>query len=95
MEFRDGDQKGSALAELRVAAIPALRTQDWTPSEAKVGLRELARLRAQLAVAQALLVRVMAKETGRDTSAAISRHTGMSSRESSLSNESVAGRRRS
>ena len=44
-------------------------------------MRELARLRAQLAVAQALLVRVMAKETGRDTSAAISRHTGMSSRE--------------
>ena len=81
MEFRDGDQKGSALAELRAAAIPALRPQDWTPTEAKVGLRELARLRAQLAVAQALLVRVMAKETGRDTSAAISRHTGMSSRE--------------
>lgn len=85
MEFEGGDAKNSdstsALARLRAAAIPALRAQDWTPSEAKVGLCELARLRAQLAVAQALLVRVMAKETGRDTSAAISRHTGMSSRE--------------
>ena len=73
--------EGTALADLRRASIPRLVAAAWTSTTAKIGLREIARLRAELAVAQAVLTGVMAKETGRDTSAALSRHTGMSARE--------------
>ena len=71
----------SALAELRGVSIPRLCGDEWSVGDAKVGLRELARLRAELTVAQAVLVRVMSTETGRDTAAALSRNTGMSSRD--------------
>ena len=71
----------SALAELRRVSIPRLSADDWTVGDAKVGLRELARLRAELTVAQTVLVRVMSAETGRDTAATLSRNTGMSGRE--------------
>ena len=71
----------SALAELRAVSIPRLCGEDWSVADAKVGLRELARLRAELTVAQAVLVRVMSAETGRDTAAALARNTGMSSRD--------------
>ncbi len=81
METADGFDEGTALAELRRASIPRLSSGDWTPTLAKVGLREIARLRAELGVAQAVLTAVMAKETGRDTTAALSRHTKMSGRE--------------
>ena len=73
--------EGTALADLRRASIPRLVAAAWTSTTAKIGLREIARLRAELAVAQAVLTGVMAKETGRDTTAALSRHTGMSARE--------------
>ena len=81
MNMSDGFDDGTALAELRRASIPRLTDSDWTPTLAKVGLREIGRLRAELGVAQAVLTGVMAKETGRDTTAALSRHTGMSGRE--------------
>ena len=70
-----------ALAGLRRASIPRLCASDWAATEAKIGLREIARLRGELAAAQAVLTVVMAQETGRDTTAALSRHTGMSDRE--------------
>ena len=71
----------SALTDLRDVSIPRLSAEQWTVGSAKLGLRELARLRAELTVAQAVLVRVMSTETGRDTAAALARNTGMSSRD--------------
>ena len=81
MESSDTSKESEALAALRAASIPRLRAEQWTSSGAKAGLSEIARLRASLAVAQAVLVGVMATESGRDTTAALSRRTGMSGRE--------------
>ena len=78
MESSDASKESEALAALRAASIPRLRAEQWTSSGAKAGLSEIARLRASLAVAQAVLVGVMATESGRDTTAALSRRTGMS-----------------
>ena len=81
MESPPPTKEAEALASLRAVTIPRLCSDHWTPNGAKEGLTEVARLRASLAAAQAVLIGVMATETGRDTTAAISRRTRMSGRE--------------
>lgn len=58
--------------------VPRVSSADWGPGTAKVALRELRRLRGELASAEAVLVGVMKTETGRDTKATLTRGFGMS-----------------
>ena len=81
MESPPPAKEAEALASLRAVTIPRLCSDHWTPTGAKEGLTEVARLRALLDVVQAVLIGVMATETGRDTTAAVSRRTRMSGRE--------------
>ncbi len=62
-------------------SIPRICASDWSPGTAKMALRELRRLRGELASAEAVLVGVMKTETGRDTKATLARSFGMSSAE--------------
>ncbi len=62
MEPSSAGNEREALGALRAASIPRLHADHWTPNGAKEGLVEIARLRASLAVAQAVLVGVMATE---------------------------------
>ena len=61
--------------------LPSLDTTGWLPERARRELREVARLRGELAAVQAQLTNVMRTETGRDTVAALGRATGMSNRD--------------
>ena len=81
MKFPPPAKEAEALASLRAVTIPRLCSDHWTPTGAEEGLTEVARLRALLDVVQAVLIGVMATETGRDTTAAVSRRTRMSGRE--------------
>ena len=70
-------------------SIPRVCSSDWNPGTAKVALRELRRLRGELASAEAVLVGVMKTETGRDTKATLARGFGMSAAEAAKA-EAVA-----
>ena len=70
-------------------SIPRVCSSDWDPGTAKVALRELRRLRGELASAEAVLVGVMKTETGRDTKATLARGFGMSAAEAAKA-EAVA-----
>lgn len=72
------DRLSSVLASIH---IPSLDTTGWLPPRARRELREVARLRGELAAVQAQLTNVMRTETGRDTVAALGRATGMSNRD--------------
>ncbi len=70
-------------------SVPRACSSDWNPGAAKLGLRELRRLRGELAAAEAVLVGVMKTETGRDTKATLARGFGMSAAEATKA-EAVA-----
>ena len=70
-------------------SIPRACSSDWNPGTAKAALRELRRLRGELASAEAVLVSVMKTETGRDTKATLARGFGMSAAEAAKA-EAVA-----
>jgi hypothetical protein len=61
--------------------VPRVDASQWSPEDARLGLREIARIRAGLDAAQAALVGVVKRSSGRDTRAALVRSTGMSSGE--------------
>ena len=69
--------------------VPRVAAPDWNPTTAQLALREVRRLRGELASAQAVLVGVMKTETGRDTKATLTRHLGMSTAEATKA-EAVA-----
>lgn len=70
------------LTSLRRTVVPAVRADEMiSAGDAEVGLTELARLRAKLAVLQARLVATVAMSAGRDTGAALTRGMGLSRRE--------------
>ena len=62
-------------------SVPRISSTDWDPTGAKLGLRELRRLRGEMAALDAVLVRVLKTETGRDTRAMLARGFGMSDAE--------------
>ncbi len=70
-------------------SVPRVSATDWNAGTAKLGLRELGRLRGELASAEAVLVGVMKTETGRDTKATLARGFGMSAAEAAKA-EAVA-----
>lgn len=69
------------LAPWRQLEIPRVVATEWTIPDAKVGLIEIKRLRGLLEAAQAVLVGIVATESGRDTKAALARHLNMSKTE--------------
>lgn len=74
----------AALAQIGVLKSVSLRRvslTDWDPSCARLGLRELRRLRSEMAAVEAVLVGVLKTETGRDTKATLARAFGMSDAE--------------
>jgi hypothetical protein len=71
----------SPLNIWRQSTLPRVDATEWTATLAKAGLMEIARLRGLLDAAQAVLVGVMSKSTGRDTAAELSRSSKMSSPE--------------
>ncbi len=75
---RTVDEQIGALKRL---SVPRISATHWDVGRAKIALRELRRLRGELASAEAVLVGVMKTETGRDTKATLSRGFGMSSAE--------------
>lgn len=71
------------LDPIRRLSVPRVVAADWTVGAARLGLKELRRLRGELAAAEAILVGVLKTETGRDTKATLARQFGMSSSEAS------------
>lgn len=66
------------IRALKRLCVPRISATDRDPGTAEIALRELRRLRGELASAQAVFVAVMKTETGRDTKATLSRNFGMS-----------------
>ena len=77
------------IGALQRLCVPRISATDWDPGTAKIALRELRRLRGELASAQAVLVAVMKTETGSDTKATLARNFGMSTAEAAKA-EAVA-----
>lgn len=74
----------TSLAQIGVLerlSVPRVSSTDWDPCEARIGLRELRRLRGQMAAMEAVLIGVLKVETGRDTRATLARAFGMSDAE--------------
>ncbi len=69
------------IEALMLLCVPRALSPDWVPASAKVGLRQLRRLRGEIAALEAVLVGVLKTETGRDTKAMLARGFGMSSAE--------------
>ena len=63
---------------LKSLRVPRVSSTDWDPTAAKLGLSELRRLRGEISALEAVLVRVLKTETGRDTRALLARGFGMS-----------------
>ena len=74
--------------------MPRGSSTDWDPSAAKLGLSELRRLRGEMSALEAVLVRVLKTETGRDTKALLAQGFGMSDGEARKAEEisDIAGR---
>ena len=90
--FYNGSMSNAAEEQIEAykrLSIPRACSADWDAGTAKVGLRELRRLRGELASAEAVLVGVMKTETGRDTKATLTRRFGMSAAEAAKA-EAVA-----
>ena len=90
--FYNGPVSNSTEEQIGVfkrLSIPRVSAPDWDARTAKLALRELRRLRGELASAQAILIGVMKTETGRDTKATLSRGFGMSAAEAAKA-EAVA-----
>ena len=82
----------TALAQIGVLngfSVPRVSSTDWDSTAAKLGLTALRRIRGELAALEAVLVRVLKTETGRDTRAMLARGFGMSGAEA-LKAEEVA-----
>lgn len=69
------------LDEWGQLSIQRVVAADWTVDEAKTGLVQLKRLQGMLNAVQAVLIGVVATETGRDTKASLARNLKMSSAE--------------
>lgn len=69
------------IEALVLLCVPRGSSLHWDPSAAKIGLQQLRRLRGEIAALEAVLVGVMKTETGRDTTAALSRGFGMANAE--------------
>ena len=82
------------IGVLRGFCVPRVLSTDWDPTAAKLGLCELRRLRGEMSALEAVLVRVLKTETGRDTKAMLARGFGMSDAEARKAEEvaDIAGR---
>jgi hypothetical protein len=75
------------IGDLKALCLPRVSSTHWDPSAAKLGLRELRRLSGEMAAVEAVLVRVLKTEAGRDTRAVLARGFGMSNAEARKSEE--------
>jgi hypothetical protein len=75
------------IGDLKALCLPRVSSTHWDPTTAKLGLRELRRLRGQMAAVEAVLVRVLKVEAGRDTRAVLARGFGMSAAEARKAEE--------